>query len=54
MKVINGLYPGVTTVELINLFKWNDIENYIVELEEKKIIQKKQGISLEMYFIFKK
>ena len=52
-KLSNGS-NGVTTVELINLFKWNDIENYIVELEEKKIIQKKQGISLEMYFIFKK
>jgi hypothetical protein len=52
-KLSNGS-NGVTTVELINLFKWNDIENYISELEEKKIIQKKQGISLEMYFMFKK
>ena len=45
---------GVTTVDLLNLFKWNDIETYINELAEKKIIQKKQGISLEMYFIYKK
>ncbi len=45
---------GVTTVDLLNLFKWKDIETYINELAEKKIIQKKQGISLEMYFIYKK
>ena len=45
---------GVTTVDLLNIFKWKDIETYINELSEKKIIQKKQGISLEMYFIYKK
>jgi hypothetical protein len=45
---------GVTTVDFLNLFKWKDIETYINELAEKKIIQKKQGISLEMYFIYKK
>jgi len=45
---------GVTTVDLSNLFKWKDIEMYINELEEKKMIQKKQGISLEMYFVYKK
>ena len=45
---------GVTTVDLLNIFKWKDIETYINELAEKKIIQKKQGISLEMYFIYKK
>jgi hypothetical protein len=45
---------GVTTVDLLNLFKWKDIETYINELAEKKIIQKKQGVSLEMYFIYKK
>jgi hypothetical protein len=45
---------GVTTVELLNLFKWKDIETYINELVEKKIIQKKQGVSLQMYFIYKK
>ena len=45
---------GVTTVDLLNLFKWKDIEMYINELEEKKMIQKKQGISLEMYFVYKK
>jgi len=45
---------GATTVELLNIFRWEDIELYINELEQKKIIQKKQGISLEMYFIYKK
>jgi len=45
---------GVTTVDLLNLFKWKDIDVYINELEQKKIIQKKQGVSLEMYFIYKK
>jgi hypothetical protein len=45
---------GVTNVELLNLFKWKDIELYIKELEQKKVITKKQGISLEMYFIYKK
>jgi hypothetical protein len=45
---------GVTTVDLLNIFKWKDIETYINELAEKKIIKKKQGISLEMYFIYKK
>jgi hypothetical protein len=45
---------GVTSVELINLFKWNDIEFYIDELERKKVIQKKQGVNLEMYFNYKK
>lgn len=45
---------GVTTVDLLNLFKWKDIEMYIDELEKKKMIKKKQGISLEMYFIYKK
>jgi hypothetical protein len=52
-KLSNGS-NGVTTVELLNIFKWNDIEIYIKELEEKKIITKKQGISLEMYFVYKK
>jgi hypothetical protein len=52
-KLSNGS-NGVTTVELLNLFKWKDIELYIKELEEKKVITKKQGISLEMYFIYKK
>jgi hypothetical protein len=52
-KISNGS-NGVTTVELLNLFKWNDIELYIKELIEKKMITKKQGISLEMYFIYKK
>ena len=45
---------GVTSVELINLFRWNDIELFAKELEEKKMIQKKQGINLEMYFVYKK
>lgn len=45
---------GVTSVELLNLFKWNDLQSYIDELVDKKIIQKKQGVSLDMYFIYKK
>jgi hypothetical protein len=45
---------GITTVQLLNLFRWEDIELYIKELEEKNVIFKKQGISLEMYFICKK
>lgn len=52
-KLSNGS-NGVTTVELLNIFKWNDIELYIKELEEKRIIKKRQGISLEMYFPYKK
>ncbi len=52
-KLSNG-NNGVTTVELLNLFRWNDIKAYIEELEEKKIIKKKQGVNLEMYFIYKK
>ena len=45
---------GVSTVEILNLFKWKDLESYIDELEAKKVIHKKQGISLEMFFIPKK
>jgi hypothetical protein len=45
---------GVTSVELLNLFKWKDLNVYLEELEQKKIIQKKQGVNLEMYFIYKK
>ena len=44
---------GVTTVEISNLFKWKNLEEYVDELESKKIIVKKQGISLEMFFIQK-
>lgn len=52
-KLSNGS-NGVSKIELLNLFKWNDLETYLNELEEKKIIQKKQGVNLEMYFIYKK
>lgn len=52
-KTSNGS-NGVTTVELLDIFKWKDLEIYIQELLDKKIIQKKQGINLEMYFIYKK
>jgi hypothetical protein len=52
-KASNGS-NGVTTVELLNIFKWKDIEVYIQELVNKKIIEKKQGVNLEMYFICKK
>lgn len=52
-KASNGS-NGVTSVELLNLFKWNDLDFYLKELEEKKVIQKKQGVNLEMYLIYKK
>jgi hypothetical protein len=52
-KTSNGS-NGITTVELLNIFKWKDIETYAQELVDKKIIEKKQGINLEMYFICKK
>lgn len=45
---------GATTFDLLNLFKWKDIEMYIDELEKKKMIKKRQGISLDMYFVYKK
>ena len=45
---------GATTIELLNLFKWDDIELYIKELEEKNIILKKKGENLEIYLINKK
>ena len=52
-KTSNGS-NGVTTVELLDIFKWKDLDFYIQELVDKKIIEKKQGINLEMYFICKK
>lgn len=52
-EISNGS-NGVTSVELLNLFKWKDLNIYLEELEQKKIIQKKQGVNLEMYFIYKK
>jgi len=52
-KTSNGS-NGVTSVELLNLFKWKDLDIYLKELEEKKVIKKKQGVNLEMYFIYKK
>jgi hypothetical protein len=45
---------GITTIELLNIFKWSDIDAYIDELEQKNIIKKKDGINLEMYFMCKK
>jgi hypothetical protein len=50
----SGGHNGVTPIELTNLFKWDDINACVAELEEKKIIKKKQGVSLEMYFMNKK
>jgi hypothetical protein len=52
-KASNGS-NGITTVELLNIFKWKDIDIYVQELVDKKIIEKKQGVNLEMYFINKK
>lgn len=45
---------GVTVIELLNFFKFNEINQYLEELELKKIIQKKKGINSEMYFMYKK
>jgi len=45
---------GITTIELLNVFKWSDIDTYVKELEQKNIIKKKDGINLEMYFMCKK
>lgn len=45
---------GVTTVDLLSIFKWKDIDIYVNELEQKRIIKKKKGINLDMYFIYKK
>ena len=45
---------GVTSVDLLGLFKWENIQSYLDELEQKKIIQKKQGINSDMYFVHKK
>lgn len=45
---------GATKIELLNFFKWSDIDSYIEELEQKNIIKKKDGINLEMYFMCKK
>lgn len=45
---------GVSTVEILNIFKWKDIESYISELENKNVIKKRQGVNLEMYFLNKK
>lgn len=44
---------GVTNIDLLNFLKLKDIEIYINEFEQKKIIQKKQGLNLEMYFMYK-
>jgi hypothetical protein len=52
-KASNGS-NGVTSVELLNIFKWKDVDIYVQELVSKKIIEKKQGINLEMYFVHKK
>lgn len=52
-KTSNGS-NGVTKVELLDIFKWKDLDFYTQELVDKKIIEKKQGINLEMYFICKK
>lgn len=52
-KLTNGS-NGVTTIELANLFKWNDISIYINELESKKVIKMHKGINSDMYFIYKK
>lgn len=52
-KVSNGS-NGVSIVEILNLFKGEEIEPFIFELEEKKVIKKRHGVNLEMYFLNKK
>jgi hypothetical protein len=45
---------GVTRNDLVaNVFNWNEIENFVNELEQKKIIKKRQGVNLEMFFLNK-
>jgi hypothetical protein len=44
---------GATSIELLNIFKFKDIDFYVKELVDKKIIKSKQGVNLEMYFIYK-
>jgi len=44
---------GLTTIELVNIFKFKDFEVYLEELQAKKIIKMKKGINLNMYFVFK-
>jgi hypothetical protein len=41
---------GLSRIEALNLFKFQEINNYLDELELKKIIKKKQGVNLEMFF----
>jgi len=47
-------HNGLTTVEASRLVKWEDIETYLNELEQKKVIKKKKGVNLDMYFLIKK
>lgn len=49
-KTSNGS-NGVSVVELINLFKWQDIEPYVLELEQKKFIKRQKGINSILFFI---
>lgn len=52
-KKTNGS-NGVTTVEMMNILKREDIEPFLNELQEKKIIELKKGINSDMYFVYKK
>jgi hypothetical protein len=52
-KISNGS-NGVSVVELGNLFKWADIEDYVKELESKKIVKMRKGINSDLYFVYKK
>jgi hypothetical protein len=49
-KTSNGS-NGVPVVELLNLFKWQDLEPYILELEQKRFIKRQQGINSILFFI---
>ena len=52
-KLTNGS-NGVTNIELSDLFKLSNFQQYINELESKKIIEKRKGINLDMFFMPKK
>lgn len=52
-KMSNG-DNGVTAVEMMNLLSKEEVQPFIKELQEKKVIRMKKGINNDMYFLFKK
>lgn len=47
-------HNGLTAVEASRLVKWEDVQTYLNELEQKKVVKKKKGVNLDMYFLIKK